>query len=98
MVAEGSGGGLTKKKEYQFLPLAGENNRTTDEDSPLLGTSKSLSGQGRGTDAALETAVIALIADDLTKLSSAVDLSRRTLDNGQRIFFMRIFHRDDSGR
>jgi len=40
---------LTKKKEYQFLPLAGEKNRTTDEDSPLLGISTSLQGQGRGT-------------------------------------------------
>lgn len=32
-----------------------------------------------GTDAALETADIALMADDLSKLSYAVDLSRRTL-------------------
>ncbi|SEM14609.1 Cd2+/Zn2+-exporting ATPase [Syntrophus gentianae] len=32
-----------------------------------------------GTDAALETADIALMADDLTKLSYTVDLSRRTL-------------------
>ncbi len=40
-----------------------------------------------GTDAALETADIALMADDLTKLSYAVDLSRRTL----RIIKQNIF-------
>ncbi|OPY10689.1 MAG: putative cadmium-transporting ATPase [Syntrophus sp. PtaU1.Bin005] len=40
-----------------------------------------------GTDAALETADIALMADDLTKLSYAVELSRRTL----RIIKQNIF-------
>jgi Zn2+/Cd2+-exporting ATPase len=32
-----------------------------------------------GTDIALETADVALMADDLTKLPEAIDLSRRTL-------------------
>jgi len=49
-------------------------------DAPALATaSVSVAMGAAGTDIALETADVALMADDLGKLSEAIDLSRRTL-------------------
>jgi Cd2+/Zn2+-exporting ATPase len=49
-------------------------------DAPALATaSVSVAMGAAGTDIALETADVALMADDLAKLPEAIDLSRRTL-------------------
>jgi Cd2+/Zn2+-exporting ATPase len=49
-------------------------------DAPALATaSVSVAMGAAGTDIALETADVALMADDLGKLPEAIDLSRRTL-------------------
>src|SRR5438093_13590757 len=49
-------------------------------DAPALATATvSVAMGAAGTDIALETADVALMADDLAKLPEAIDLSRRTL-------------------